>query len=264
MEQARDVAKSRTYRVAEVAAIAGVTVRALHHYDAIDLLTPTERSRKGYRLYTEADLLRLQQILIQRELGLPLEQIRRVLDDPAFNLQAALLAQKSALEARAAHTRAMLDSVDAALAKLVNQQPSNEERQSVMEELFRGFEPERYEQEAQQRWGHTDAYRESARRTKNYTPADWQRFAETQNRVYQGLVSLMQSGVGPNDPATRALVEQHRLLIDQWFYPCNSEMHANLASLYEGDSRFAQNIDQFGEGLSRFLVAAIRCACKTE
>jgi MerR family transcriptional regulator, thiopeptide resistance regulator len=258
MAQPTVVSSSRTYRVAEVAAIAGVTVRTLHHYDAIDLLTPSGRSRAGYRLYTDRDLLRLQQILIQRELGLPLEQIRRVLDDPAFDLHAALLAQKAALEARAAHTRAMLDAVDVALSRVAAPDYQQEERTISMQDLFQGFEPEQYEEEARQRWGQTDAYRESARRTKSYTPADWARFSQEQTQVYAGLLSLMQAGVKPQDASVQELVERHRLLIDQWFYPCSPEMHANLASLYEGDSRFEQNIDKFGAGLTRFLVAAIR------
>jgi DNA-binding transcriptional MerR regulator len=259
MAQPGVVAASRTYRVAEVAAIAGVTVRTLHHYDAIDLLTPSDRSRAGYRLYTDSDLLRLQQILIQRELGLPLEQIRRVLDDPAFNLQEALLAQKAALEARASHTRAMLVAVDVALASIAGPDYQPPARTNPMQDIFQGFNPEQHEDETQQRWGRTDTHQESQRRTKSYTQADWQRFAEEQNRIYGALVSLMSSGIGPNDGAAQTLAEQHRLLIDQWFYPCNREMHANLATLYEADVRFEQNIDKFGPGLTRFLVAAIRC-----
>jgi DNA-binding transcriptional MerR regulator len=80
----------RVLRVKEVALLAGVTVRALHHYDELGLLVPGQRSRSGYRLYTEQDLLRLQQILIGRELGLPLEEIRRSLDDPRFDLKKTL------------------------------------------------------------------------------------------------------------------------------------------------------------------------------
>ena len=259
MEQPELVATTRTYRVAKVAAIAGVTVRTLHHYDAIDLLKPSARSQAGYRLYTDGDLLRLQQILIQRELGLPLEQVRRVLDDPAFNLHEALLAQKAALETRAANTRALLDAVDAALRKIDNPSTLTRTDKAPMQHLFQGFNPEQYEDEAQQRWGDTAPYAESKRRTKAYTAADWQRFGQEQNQLYQQLFALMQSGVAPNDAAVTSLVEQHRSLIDRWFYPCSREMHANLAALYEADSRFAHNIDKFGAGLTGFLVAAIRC-----
>lgn len=249
---------SRSYRVAEVAAIAGVTVRTLHHYDAIDLLVPSARSRAGYRLYTKQDLLRLQQILIQRELGLPLEQIRRVLDDPAFDLRSALIAQRSALEARAAQTQTMLNAIGAALETLAAPDYHLEEGRTTMQDLFNGFNPEQYQDEARERWGHTDAYGESARRTKQYKPEDWKQFQSEQNQVYQDLARLMQSGAAPTAAEAGELVERHRLLIDRWFYPCDLEMQNNLASLYEADARFAANINKFGAGLTAFLVAAIR------
>jgi DNA-binding transcriptional MerR regulator len=254
------VTTSRTYRVAELAAIAGVTVRTLHHYDALGLLVPNPRSRAGYRLYSEQSLLRLQQILIQRELGLPLEQIRRILDDPAFDLRRALRDQKAALEARATNTRAMLQAVNAALSTLDSATPTTQTGEHTMQDLFRGFNPERYADETRERWGHTDAYREAARRTKNYTKEDWQRFREEQAQVYRDLVHLMQAGCHPAAPEVAALVERHRLLIDQWCYPCSVEMHVNLAGLYEADSRFTENMDSFGRGLTRFLVAAIHAS----
>jgi DNA-binding transcriptional MerR regulator len=108
--------KRVTYQVSEVARLANVSVRALHHYDAIGLLTPSGRSQAGYRLYTAEDLLRLQQILVGRELGLPLEQIRRALDDPDFDPVAALESQLRALTERARRTAGMIRAVEAALA----------------------------------------------------------------------------------------------------------------------------------------------------
>src|SRR5262245_28310993 len=108
----------RTYLVKEVAALSGVTVRALHHYDELKLLTPSGRSDAGYRLYSDDDLLRLQQILIGRELGLSLEAIRRSLDDPGFDRRAALVAQRAELAARAGRAADMIRSIDAALAAL--------------------------------------------------------------------------------------------------------------------------------------------------
>src|SRR5690606_23922627 len=102
----------------EVARLAGVSVRTLHHYDEIGLLVPSRRSDAGYRLYDEADLLRLQQILIGRELGLPLEQIRRSLDDPGFDLRDALKAQRAGLLSHVHETTRMLSAIDAALAHL--------------------------------------------------------------------------------------------------------------------------------------------------
>ena len=101
----------RHYQVKEVAEQSGVSIRALHHYDAIDLLVPSLRTAAGYRLYTEDDLLRLQQILIGRELGLSLEEIRRSLDDPSFDRRRALLEQRTALMRRAEHTSEMLSAM---------------------------------------------------------------------------------------------------------------------------------------------------------
>src|SRR5215208_4170412 len=105
----------RTYRVADVARLTGASIRALHHYDAIRLLVPTGRTEAGYRLYTDADLLRLQQILIGRELGFSLDEIKRSLDDPGFDQHQALVEQRKRLEGKARSLEQMLRSLDAAL-----------------------------------------------------------------------------------------------------------------------------------------------------
>lgn len=245
----------RSYRVKQVAQLTGISVRTLHHYDQIGLLVPTQRSGTGYRLYDDRDLLRLQQILIQRELGLPLEEIRRCLDDPAFDRRQALLAQREQLRARAQDTARMLHAVEQALALL--EQPKREDTMDP-KQLFDGFDPARYEAEAEQRWGNTDAFKESKRRTQGYGPADWQRLGEEQAALYADALALLQAGEPPESERARAVAERHRLSIDRWFYPCSKQMHQGLATLYESDARFAANIDRFGAGLTTFLVAAIR------
>src|SRR5687767_3659790 len=106
----------RTYKVKDVARIAGVSIRTLHHYDDIGLLAPKTRTAAGYRLYNDEDLLRLQQILIGRELGLSLEDIRRSLDDPHLDRRKLLVAQRELLAKRAHQANAMINAVDAALA----------------------------------------------------------------------------------------------------------------------------------------------------
>src|SRR5689334_2048585 len=116
----------RTYKVKEVARIAGISVRALHHYDEIGLLVPSGRTGAGYRLYDQDDLLRLQQIVIGRELGMPLEEIRRSLDEPGFDRRAALEKQRAELAVRAERATAMLRAVDQALAALGPAQGSHE------------------------------------------------------------------------------------------------------------------------------------------
>ena len=159
--------RSRTYQVKDVARLTGVSVRTLHHYDAIGLLVPSGRTAAGYRLYTDADLLRLQQILIGRELGLPLEEIRQSLDDPRFDRKAALLDQRQRLHERARQADAMIRAIDTALAALDGSVTTGE---MTMADLFDGFDPSRYEAEARERWGGTRAFDEVAERTKRYTP----------------------------------------------------------------------------------------------
>ena len=243
-----------TYLVKDVAQLAGVSVRTLHHYDAIGLLVPGARTAAGYRVYTDSDLLRLQQILIGRELGLPLEDIGRALDDPAFNLREALLAQREQLEQRARETANMIAALDAALALVT--EPGRERR---MDQLFDGFAvSRRYEAEARERWGNTDAYKEGARRTKRYTTEDWTRLREESDAIYSDAAALMKAGRVAVDEKVLDVAERHRLWIDRWFYPCSSEMHQALASMYESDARFAAAIDEHSPGLTTFLVAAIR------
>jgi len=256
-KKSRAVAGGQTWRVAELARLAGVSVRTLHHYDAIRLLVPSGRTESGYRLYAKHDLLRLQQILIGRELGLSLEEIRRSLDDPAFDLRRALAAQRTELARRRERAEAMLRAVDAALAAL---DAAGKDKEMSFEELFDGFDPAAHEAEASERWGKTDAWRESKRRTDRYTPEDWKRYQSEQAAVYDDFAAAHRAGTPVDDPGVALLVERHRRLIDQWFYPCSPAQQRGLAGLYESDGRFAANIDKHGEGLTAYVVAAIRRA----
>jgi DNA-binding transcriptional MerR regulator len=255
------MARKRSYLVKEVAQIAGVSVRTLHHYDELGLLVPRGRTSAGYRLYDDNDLLRLQQILIGRELGLPLEEIRRSLDDPKFDRKRALLGQREQLRQRAKQTDAMLRAVDTALALL--ESPRDQEGDTMdLKQIFDGFDPKQYEAEAEQRWGHTDAYQESMKRTKRYSKEDWQRCGAEQGAVYADASKALQAGKAPESLEAMDIAERHRLAIDRWFYPCSHAMHRGLADMYEQDSRFAENIDKYGPGMTPFLSAAIRANAK--
>ena len=248
------MATERTYLVSEVARITGLSVRALHHYDAIGLLIPKQRTEAGYRVYDQDDLLRLQQVLIGREQGLPLEAIRRALDDPRFDRAQALRAQRRELEARARRTDAMIRAIDAALA-IVDRDPGGS---MDMKQLFDGFDPSAYEAEVQERWGDTDAYRASAKRTQRYGPDDWRRIKEEQAAIYADAAAAHRAGHAPESPVAMDVAERHRRSIERWFYPCGTDMHANLADLWEADARFAASIDAHGAGLTPYLAAAVR------
>lgn len=123
--------------------------------------------------------------------------------------------------------------------------------------LFDGFDPAHYDDEACEKWGDTDAYKESARRTKQYTKADWERYKAAAAANHAQLVALMRAGTPVADPAVRDAVEEHRLLIDRWFYPCSTAIHRGLAKMYVDDPRFAANLDKLAPGFARYLSDAI-------
>src|SRR5437763_8205987 len=145
--------------VGHVAEIAGVTVLTLRHYDEVGLLSPGTRSDAGYRLYSYGDRARLQEILVWRALGFSLVEIQAILDDLGYDRVNALRKQRALIDQEAERLGAMRAALDAAL--------DAEENGTDMEEdtMFEGFEPAEYEDEARQRWGHTETYRESTRRT---------------------------------------------------------------------------------------------------
>jgi len=135
------------FTVGELAKLTGITVRTLHHYDEIGLVQPSDRSRAGYRLYAEADVLRLQQVLLYRELGLPLDQIAAVLDDPAHETGASLRRHREVLVDKRARLDAMLTALDTALRHVEGtaMQPDD------VKSMFDGFDPAQYEDEVEER-----------------------------------------------------------------------------------------------------------------
>jgi DNA-binding transcriptional MerR regulator len=241
-----------------VARLARVSVRTLHHYDSIGLLVPRTRTDAGYRVYTDADLLRLQQILIGRELGLSLEEIRRSLDDPGFDRRNALIDQRERLRERVQQAEAMIRAIDAALAAFDNGQGESEMDEMNMENLFQGFDASQYDDEVRRRWGTTEAFVESRKRTARYTPDDWKAVKAEQSGIYDDAYDALKAGKAPTDAGVMDVAERHRLSIDRWFYPCSHGMHRGLASMYESDDRFRQAIDNQREGLTPFLAEAIR------
>lgn len=249
-----------SYTVSDVARMAGVTVRTLHHYDQIGLLEPSDRTDAGYRLYRDEDLRRLHQILLFRELGFGLEAIARLLDDPAFDRRRALEAQRELLGERVRKTAAVMRAVDNALDAL------KEGREMDATELFDGFEDfdaAEYREEARERWGDTEAFKESFRRTRSYTKDDWARIKAESEEIMAGLAEVMEAGEKPTGAAATELAEQHRRHISRWFYPCSHAMHAGLADMYTADGRFQAYFEERAEGLAAFAAEAIRSNAAT-
>lgn len=240
-------------KVSEVAKLASVSVRTLHHYDEIGLCRPSARSSAGYRLYSPKDLERLQQVLFFRELEFPLEEIQRILADPTFDVTVALRMQRQLLLDKAARIRALIAAVEAALsANEEGKTMSNEERFAV----FGDFDPKEHEAEAEARWGQTDAYRESMARTKRYGKDDWEKIKAEGSAVFVDLAKLAKDGKPATGTEAMDCAERHRQHISRWFYPCPPSMHQGLGEMYVNDARFTQNIDRYHTGLSLYAREA--------
>ena len=242
--------------VGELSRLSGVTVRTLHHYDEIGLLRPSGRTASGYRLYADDDVLRLQQILILRELGMPLDDIAGALDTE--NRAELLHQHRAALVAKRGQLDAMLAAVDRALEALEKGNPIMTPED--FQQLFDGFDPSAYEEEVKERWGNTPAYRESRRRVKSYTKADWTQLGAEAAAINARLIELMREGAAPTDPRVQAAVEDHRAHITKWFYDCGKDIHRGLGEMYVADPRFTANIDKAAPGLAQFLADAIRAS----
>jgi len=241
------------FTVGELARLTGVTVRALHHYDEIGLVRPSQRTAAGYRLYSDEDVLRLQRVLLYRELGMPLDEIAAAIDEDA-DREELLRRHRGALLEKRARIDRMLAALDAALGDLEKgRNMTNED----VKKLFDGFDPAQHEDEVQQRWGHTDAYKESMRRTRSYRKEDWEQIKAEGAAIYQRIADLMKAGTPATDPEVRAAVEEHRLHIDRWFYPCTKDMHKGLGQMYVADHRFTENLDKVAPGFARYLSDAI-------
>jgi len=240
--------------VSQVARMAGITVRTLHHYDQIGLVRPSERSDAGYRLYDRRDIERLQQVLFYRELGLGLDEVAAMLDRPGFDRSLALLEQRELLEGQVARLTRMIGAVDAAIdAEETGIMLTREE----MLEVFGDFDPTEHEAEVQDRWGDTDAYKESARRTARYTKDDWKTIKAEQEANGARFVAALEAGVPADSDEAADIAEEARLLIDKRFYPLSHEMHVNLGEMYIADERFTATYEAMADGLARYVRDAI-------
>jgi DNA-binding transcriptional MerR regulator len=176
------VSKQETagYTVGRVADLSGVTVRTLHHYDEVGLLSPGGRSAAGYRVYEDRDLERLQRILFYRELGFTLDEISTIVDDPHTDVLGHLRRQRGLLTERIERLNAIVDAIDYEMEARTMDIPLTPEERL---EVFGEFRPEDYAEEAEQRWGETAAYKESQRRVSSYTKEDRQRLKAWHQRV---------------------------------------------------------------------------------
>ncbi|MGW6705176.1 MerR family transcriptional regulator [Streptomyces sp. NPDC054956] len=243
-----------SYSVGQVAGFAGVTVRTLHHYDEIGLLSPGGRSHAGHRRYEDTDLDRLQRILFYRELGFPLDEVAVLLDDPESDPREHLRRQHALLTDRIARLQRMAEAVEHAME--ANKMGINLTPEEKFE-VFGDKDPEQYAEEAERRWGGTDTYAESQRRAAAYTKDDWKRMQDEAADWGTRYAALMEAGESAGGERATDMAEEHRLHISTWFYDCSYEMHTCLGEMYVTDERFKAFYDSIHPGLAEHLRDSI-------
>jgi DNA-binding transcriptional MerR regulator len=244
-----------SWTVGELARLAGVTVRTLHHYDRIGLVRPSERTAAGYRSYAEHDLDRLHQVLVYRELGFPLEEVATLLDHPDADPVAHLRRQHRLLLERLERTRAMVAAVEKEMEARQMAVPLTPEERF---EVFGDQDPAQYEAEVEERWGDTDAYAQSRRRVATYGKDDWLRIKEEAADVERRFAEALRSGVPADSVPAMDVAEEHRQHISRWFYDCPPEMHAGLGQMYVQDERFTAHYEQVAPGLAGYVSTAVQ------
>lgn len=236
----------KTYTVSQLAELAGITVRTLHHYDQTGLLRPATRSGSGYRLYGERELLVLQQIMFFRQLDVPLEEIRRLLTEPNFDAARALRRHRELLEVQAGRLEMLIATIDKTLNMLEGTMTLSDA------ELYEGFSQDqidRYKRESREAYG-AEMVEESERRAKTMTREQWQTVKDEGDAVTRGLAALMDRK--PEDPEVQALVARHYRWVCTFWTP-DAEPFAGLGHLYIDNPEFTANYDKYGAGLAGFM-----------
>ncbi|MBR6407860.1 MAG: MerR family transcriptional regulator [Clostridia bacterium] len=236
--------------VHEVSELTGISVRALHHYDAIGLLKPTQITPAGYRLYDDAALSRLQAIMLFRELEFPLADIKAILDNPDYDEKEALKQQIHLLQLRREH----IDGLISLVSKMIG------ENDKMSFKAFDKTEIEQYTEEAKQRWGNTKAWHEYEERLPSDTTEERKSSADGMMRIFAEIGKLKH--LPPYDKAVQDEIAKLQKYITEHYYKCTDEIFAGLGKMYCADERFKENIDKAGgDGTAEFVSKGIEVYC---
>lgn len=238
-----------SYTVQQLATLAGVSVRTLHYYDEVGILTPAGVKRNGYRYYEEEELLKLQQILFFREIDLPLLEIKKILAAPSFNIEAALRDHHKLLLLKKERLDKLMQTIDKTIKKINNEITMDDK------DLYGNFskeEMEKYSEEAKQRWGHTDAYKESQVRAKKMGKEGLKKAGEEGGAISIAIGSAMKAGHAPESSETQLLIAKHYDWLRNFYEP-NLELYQGLGEMYVADERFKANYEKIAEGLAGYM-----------
>ena len=238
-------------QIKEFADFTGVSVRTLHYYDEIGLLRPAFVDRAtGYRFYDEKSLLCMQEILFYRELDFSLKSIGEILSSPNYDKSKALNEQKQLLTLKKERLERLISAIDGAV-----------KGENVMK-AFDNSEFEKHKAEAREKWGKTDAYKEHAQRTKNYSKQKWNNLAADMDAIMGEFAACMKEGNQPTSATAQNLVKTLQTHITENYYHCTDQILAGLGQMYVGDERFKANIDCHGDGTAAYICAAITAYCQ--
>ena len=238
-------------QIKEFAEFTGVSVRTLHYYDEIGLLKPCYvDEHTGYRFYDKNSLLRMQEILFYRELDFPLKSISEIISSENYDKKKALSEQKKLLILKKERLDRLISAIDDAV-----------KGENVMD-AFDNSEFENYKAEIQEKWGNTDAYKEYADKTKNYSKNNWQSMTDGLNDILAEFAVCMQNGNEPDSDEAQSLVKRLQNHITETCYTCTKEILASLGQMYVLDERFKNNIDKNGDGTAEFINKAIGIYCQ--
>lgn len=245
------------YTVKALAELSGVTARTLRWYDKLGLLKPSRLTQANYRLYGPKEIDRLQQILFYRELGLPLAEIRRLLDAPDFDRQEALWSHLLALRQRRERLDALIGTVERTLRQEKGEMDMSDR------EKFEGFkrglveENDRlYGAEAREKYG-TGPVEESQKNIMGLTPEKFQRWQVLDKELRSGLTAAVRAGEEPTGLEGRRLFRLHREWLTILMPDCDDARQAGIARLYVADERFTAYYDGETPGCARFLRDAV-------
>ena len=241
-------------QINEFAKLTGVSVRTLRYYDEIRLLKPAfVDEQNGYRFYDENSLERMQEILFYRELDFELKSILEILSSPDYDKKKALAEQRKLLILKKERLERIIDALDGARkGKITMKAFDNNDYETARKQ---------YETEAKKRWGATDAYKEHAEKTANYTADKWQEVNDGLMAVFAEFSECMTNGFTADSVEAQTLVNRLQAYISENYYTCTNQILAGLGQMYVADERFKRNIDKHAVGTAEFVFKAIKIYC---
>lgn len=237
------------YSVKQAAELCGISIRTLHYYDEIGLLVPIKDPENGYRIYSEEDILTLQQILFFREMEFSLKEIADILRRPDYDRGWILMRQKNLIIKKRDHCNAVIDLIDELL------EDEMEHKSGDM-----NCDKEIYAKEAHERWGNTDAYREYEAKQRDKSEDKNEEIVRKAEIIFADFASLR--GTDPADQRVQNLVLRWQEYLSEHYYQCTNEILAGLGQMYVADERFTKYLERFGEGTAAFISKAIEIYCK--